>query len=57
MLPHFSRDFIARLRPLYTSAPHALEYVEYPESGHFMSERDWKDVWARAAAFFEQHLA
>lgn len=51
-----SRRFVEELRPLYGSAPHRLDYVEYPESSHFMREADWKHLWARTLDWFERHL-
>jgi hypothetical protein len=30
--------------------------VEYPDSGHFMREQDWNDLWARTVQWFERHL-
>jgi dienelactone hydrolase len=51
-----SRAFVANLRERYASAPHRLDYVEYPESEHFMREGDWNDLWGRALEWFERHL-
>lgn len=54
--PEHSRNFIASLKPLFTAAPHRLEYVEYPDSGHFMKDSDWKALWGRTTEWFERHL-
>lgn len=54
--PGPSRAFVEALRPRYAAAPHRLDYVEYPESEHFMLERDWTDLWGRTLEWFERHL-
>jgi len=54
--PRHTRAFLERLRPYYAATPEALQYHEYPESGHFMSGEDWRDVWVRTGAWFERWL-
>lgn len=54
--PQHSRKFVEGLRPLFAAAPHRLEYAEYPESGHFMRDADWKHLWGRTLEWFERHL-
>jgi dienelactone hydrolase len=51
-----SRDFIQALRERHGASPDRVQFVEYPESTHFMREQDWNDLWERAIAFFRAHL-
>ncbi|MBL9076221.1 MAG: alpha/beta fold hydrolase [Planctomycetes bacterium] len=36
---------------------HGAELHEYPASEHVMRGEDWRDLWARTAAFLQRHLA
>jgi uncharacterized protein len=51
-----ARAFAERLRPAYAAHPERLEYVEYPDSEHFMLERDWHDLWSRSVAWLDRFL-
>jgi hypothetical protein len=54
--PHHSREFIEKLRPCYQSVPTHLDYIEYPNSGHFMEEDEWNDLWQRTVGWFQLFL-
>lgn len=54
--PEHSRKFVEQLKPLFQANPQRLEYAEYPDSGHFMKENDWKHLWTRTLEWFERHL-
>lgn len=52
-----ARTFHAQLVPYYAQAPERLQYVEYPDSAHFMEERDWLAARDRAVAWLDRFLA
>lgn len=54
--PHGARAFAEALRPYYAQWPERLHYEEYPESGHFMREGDWEDLWGRAVEWLRRWL-
>jgi hypothetical protein len=54
--PEPARRFAATLEPYYAGSPGRLRYLEYPESGHFMREGDWDDLWRNTIDFFTTHL-
>lgn len=54
--PEPAREFAAQLRPHYQSCPHRLEYVEYPESDHFMRPQDWETMWDRTMHWCAHYL-
>ena len=54
--PAPARAFAAALQPYYAERPDRLRYVEYPESGHFMREGDWNELWYTAVGWFRAHL-
>jgi alpha-beta hydrolase superfamily lysophospholipase len=56
VLPEGARRFVAALRPCYAAWPERLRYEEYPESGHFMLESDWDDLWAKTLQWFRAYL-
>ncbi|MEW6280067.1 MAG: dienelactone hydrolase family protein [Candidatus Eremiobacterota bacterium] len=49
--PHAARSFVRSLPSDYDA-----EYVEYPESDHFMRPEDWEDGWARTLDFLSARL-
>jgi len=54
--PNPSREFSRVLQPYYSDDPERLKYVEYAESGHFMREQDWNDLWDLIIFWFEKYL-
>jgi len=48
--PHAAREFVHGL-----ARPRA-EYLEFPESEHFMREEDWNDLWTRTVRWFDAYL-
>jgi len=53
---HYARDFHQTLAAYYTAAPQRQQYVEYPESGHFMRESDWNQCWERNLNWLETYI-
>jgi len=43
--PGFAKELHKKLKDYYKETPEKLKYIEYPESGHFMREEDWNDLW------------
>ncbi len=54
--PHFAREFHEKLQPFYSESPEKLCYYEFPESGHFMLEDDWNNLWKNLIDWFERFL-
>jgi dipeptidyl aminopeptidase/acylaminoacyl peptidase len=54
--PHWARDFAWRVKEQYPWLGQHVEYVEYPESDHFVRPQDWGDLWWRALNFLRWHL-
>jgi hypothetical protein len=54
--PEPARRFAAALEPHYAPFPERLRYIEYPESGHFMREEDWNDMWGNTVEWLTRHL-
>jgi alpha-beta hydrolase superfamily lysophospholipase len=54
---HGSRDFVHRVHEHYPWLGQHVEYVEYPESDHFVRQQDWDDMWRCAMGFLRWHLA
>jgi pimeloyl-ACP methyl ester carboxylesterase len=54
--PDPARRFHEALRPLYGDRETAVHYREYPESGHFVREDDWRDLWQCVLSFLHAHL-
>jgi dienelactone hydrolase len=54
--PEPARRFAETLRPYYARFPERLRYLEYPESGHFMRETDWDDLWGNTVGWLTTHL-
>lgn len=56
--PGPARRLAAALRPSYAAAgvPERLVHREYPDSGHFMREPDWNDLWATTIAFLTRFM-
>lgn len=55
--PGESRRFVEQLRSHYQSMPERLDYLEYPDSGHFMREHDWDHGWSRTVMWFQRFLS
>jgi dienelactone hydrolase len=55
--PQATRTLIEGLRPHYTNDPERLQYIEYPNSSHFMREEDWFDLWQRAIGWLTKVLS
>lgn len=43
--PRFAREFHGTLMSHYKKSPERLCYREYPNSGHFMQEDEWNELW------------
>lgn len=43
--PHEARKFCASLQQVYQHDSHRIRYIEYPDSGHFMTENVWNTLW------------
>lgn len=54
--PEPARRFAEALKPYYAPFPERLRYLEYPESGHFMRETDWNDLWSTTVGWLTAHL-
>jgi uncharacterized protein len=54
---HWARDFTWRVREHHPWLGQHVEYVEYPESDHFVRPEDWGDLWWRARNFLRWHLS
>ncbi len=52
---HFARDFHIALGDHFADYERRFDYVEYPNSGHFMDDADWRLCWARALNWFDAH--
>jgi uncharacterized protein len=50
------RDFHARLETWYAREPERIEYVEYPDAGHFLTPELNADSCRRLVAWFERWL-
>lgn len=50
--PFNSKKLYNDLLPYYKQAPERLGYVEYPESGHFMLEYEWNELWSNTINWF-----
>ena len=55
--PEHARRFVERLRPLYAAQPERLDYLEFPDSGHFITDDEWRHVWTRTTDWFSRYLA
>ena len=53
---HYAREFHIALKGYYTQSPDRQKYMEYPESGHFMTESDWNICWQKSIEWFETYL-
>ena len=51
-----TRDFMERAKESYRDCPERLQHYEYPDSGHFMREADWNQLWERTVQWFEKYL-
>ena len=52
----YARAFHERLNETYADYDERFAYIDYPESNHQLNP-DWELCWARAIAWFEEHLA
>lgn len=50
-----AKDFHDEL-PKYYAERSKLEYIEYPDSEHFMRENDWNDLWNNMTKWFSKWL-
>jgi uncharacterized protein len=55
--PAAARSFAEALAPHYRDTPDRLRYLEYPGSGHFMREQDWRDAWVTCVDWARRFLA
>ncbi|PKL76693.1 MAG: hypothetical protein CVV27_08995 [Candidatus Melainabacteria bacterium HGW-Melainabacteria-1] len=54
--PHHARDFHQTLTPYYADQPARQQYLEYPQSGHFMREQDWHQCWEHSLNWLNRWL-
>ena len=54
--PKNARNFHRSLEKYYEPAPELVEYIEFPDSGHFMEEKDWEVLWSNALKWLSCHL-
>ena len=54
--PVFAKDFHRKLEPFYKEKPEKLKYIEFPDSGHFMIEEDWNELWDNTVNWFCKFL-
>ncbi|WP_372371018.1 alpha/beta hydrolase family protein [Candidatus Uabimicrobium sp. HlEnr_7] len=50
-----AKNFHGELAEYYTEI-NKLEYIEYPDSEHFMLENDWNDLWNNMTKWFSKWL-
>ena len=55
--PQNSRQFVNELQIRFPDQQPQFQYLEYPESEHFMREEDWFDVWQKTINWFDEYLA
>ena len=48
--------FHAGLQHLYDDYDDRFEYIEYPDSGHFMEQKDWNRCIGRMVHWFDRHM-
>jgi len=48
--------FHRMLTRYYRSDPERQRHVVFPDSGHFMTEKDWAAMWANVLAWFDLYL-
>ncbi|MCE1248761.1 MAG: prolyl oligopeptidase family serine peptidase [Firmicutes bacterium] len=51
-----ARNFHNELKPYYRRTPQKLEYVEFPNSGHFMNALDWHILWGNVIDWFDDYI-
>lgn len=54
--PAHAREFHQQLAPYYAAAPERQQFIEYPDSGHFMLEPDWELCWERSLGWLEAYI-
>ena len=54
--PEAARKFHQVLQQYYATAPERQQYIEYPDSEHFMREADWHICWEQALAWLERFI-
>ena len=52
----YARKFHMMLKARYSDYAERFDYIEYPDSGHFMQENDWRDCWTKTLTWFNHHL-
>lgn len=52
----YARKFHKMLKARYRDYNERFNYIEYPDSGHFMREDDWSNCWSRTLTWFDRHL-
>ncbi len=56
VLPDFAHELHRQLALYYVQAPERLRYIEYPDSPHDLSEKDWERTWSAVVQWFTIHL-
>lgn len=51
---HNARELHEQLQEWYAKEQH--QYIEYPDSEHFMQENDWNDLWQNMVGWFRKWL-
>ncbi|MFP4496787.1 MAG: alpha/beta hydrolase family protein [Vulcanimicrobiota bacterium] len=54
--PHHAKTFCDQLAPHYKKTPHKLCYYQFPNSGHFMEENEWYELWENTLNWFEKYI-
>lgn len=51
-----AEQFHSKLRQAYADHEDRFEYLNYPNSGHFMTDDDWKQCTGRMVMWFDRHI-
>jgi alpha-beta hydrolase superfamily lysophospholipase len=53
----YSREFCEKLKHYYKNDKSRLCYTEFPDSGHFMQENEWNELWENTLLWFDKFLS
>ena len=51
-----TKEFHLNLQSYYSDYESRFEYIEYPDSGHFMDENDWEKCWKQCLEWLKEKL-
>ena len=54
--PDHARAFAEFLESFYRDCPERLQYYEFPDSGHFMREGNWKSLRSNALSWLDRFM-